>query len=568
MDLLPNSKGVFYMSNMSQSDSVCDVKRYHKVRFTYDFWISKHLVNVDHWREFSPSDCENCVDIEKDIGGEYPIVKFFPFHSVTSYCGYLTRKYKSQIPDGYVFRLPTEAELEYATVGTSDLWVLKSREYGVNKYGACGKDAHEKMDDLRRRKRLDKYGTWNIIFLNSKKAIVAGLACPFPTGIVDVWNPGIFVADRLGAIDAPVNYADEEVDPLHWVGAEDMDGICYCRSYVSYRSEGSCNDRHTFHFVVAPAIDKFNKYDETAIRSVRQATKNIPNRKYNFSVPKKVSHPKEIAFRLANGANMIFNACPAGKFDMSSVPGQEEKLHEVRITRPFWMTKYNVTIEQWEDFASNEYPGLYKKIQKAFSQYPVSVAQLRGCWSAYCDYLTCTYGHLIPKGYVFRLPSEAEWEYAFRGGERKDAVLMNDVGSSARRCREEFAKMLKKHKDIDKLGKWYPACFFCEGRASVYVGGRAKPHKWGFHDMWLVGRGQMTLDTFDYECNEWSGKAAKHIVYENKARDPLFWAGDSATRGIMRQNAYQRFNIPLHTPALARIVIGPDLVKEKVSKNR
>ena len=54
MELLPNREGSFYMSNMVNNDSQIDAKAYHKVRLTYDFWISKHWVSAEQWREYAP----------------------------------------------------------------------------------------------------------------------------------------------------------------------------------------------------------------------------------------------------------------------------------------------------------------------------------------------------------------------------------------------------------------------------------------------------------------------------------------------------------------------------------
>ena len=227
-------------------------------------------------------------------------------------------------------------------------------------------------------------------------------------------------------------------------------------------------------------------------------------------------------------------------------------------------TAGNVTIEQWEDFAENDCPGVYKKIQKAFAKYPVAIFRRCEQWIAYCKYLNATYGHLLPEGHVFRLPSEAEWEYAYFGGERRDKIDSNEIWTETDGHKRAFAKMLKKNKGVASLGKWRENGLFHD----IFIGGRAKPHRWGFCDMRMAAA-QMMLDTFDYECKEWHGEAAKHIFYPDKAIDPLNWAGDKANRCLLRQNFTARWNVGYDfNDVVAHIVIGPDIVNEyEVRKN-
>jgi formylglycine-generating enzyme required for sulfatase activity len=178
---------------------------------------------------------------------------------------------------------------------------------------------------------------------------------------------------------------------------------------------------------------------------------------------------------------------------------------------------------------------------------------------AYCEYLNATYGHLLPEGHVFRLPSEAEWEYAFCNGRSRASISKHEVSADmSQRYRDDFDKMLKKRKDIRDLGNWNSRGEF----PGILISGRAKPHEWGFYDMFL-DKAQMMLDSFYYHSRDWTGEPKKYIVYEDEAVDPLHWAGERANRFIARQNFSSRWNIDrCFNVTFAHIVIGPDLVKE------
>jgi len=100
---------------------------------------------------------------------------------------------------------------------------------------------------------------------------------------------------------------------------------------------------------------------------------------------------------------------PAGKFKMGSPASEkgrriDETQHEVTLTKPFYMGKYEVTQEQWEGVMGNN-PSSRNKGAKL----PVTNLSWNDCQEFIKKLNAKTKG-----GY--RLPTEAEWEYACRAG--------------------------------------------------------------------------------------------------------------------------------------------------------
>jgi formylglycine-generating enzyme required for sulfatase activity len=110
---------------------------------------------------------------------------------------------------------------------------------------------------------------------------------------------------------------------------------------------------------------------------------------------------------LGNGAILEMVAIPGGTFTMGSPVGRgyddEHPQHEVTVA-PFFMSKYPITQEQWK--AVMEWTPPYRC--KGASR-PVD----RVSWNdarEFCERLA------EKTGPAYRLPSEAEWEYACRAG--------------------------------------------------------------------------------------------------------------------------------------------------------
>ena len=109
---------------------------------------------------------------------------------------------------------------------------------------------------------------------------------------------------------------------------------------------------------------------------------------------------------------MEFAWIPAGRFEMGSPEGEEgrdanEVQHEVRISEGFWMGRYEVTQGEWEAVM-----GANPSEFKACARCPVESVS----WEDVQDFILELNDLQSGSGYVYRLPTEAEWEYAARAG--------------------------------------------------------------------------------------------------------------------------------------------------------
>jgi formylglycine-generating enzyme required for sulfatase activity len=126
--------------------------------------------------------------------------------------------------------------------------------------------------------------------------------------------------------------------------------------------------------------------------------------------------------------------CPAGRFKMGSPPNEpkrrpDEDQVEVTLTKGFWTGKCEVTQGQWKRVVG-KLPG---ELTPAGGEgddlpvYNVNYAEAEG----FCRKLTESARESgdLPREWEFRLPTEAQWEYACRAG-TKTATSFGDKLSS------------------------------------------------------------------------------------------------------------------------------------------
>jgi formylglycine-generating enzyme required for sulfatase activity len=109
-------------------------------------------------------------------------------------------------------------------------------------------------------------------------------------------------------------------------------------------------------------------------------------------------------FRSQQGIEMVY--IPPGRFLMGSEKGggSETPLHEVTISYSFYMGKYEVTQAQWQAVMGNN-PSNFKG-----DNLPVEQVS----WDDAIAFIARL--NAQNDGYSYRLPTEAEWEYASRAG--------------------------------------------------------------------------------------------------------------------------------------------------------
>jgi formylglycine-generating enzyme required for sulfatase activity len=184
--------------------------------------------------------------------------------------------------------------------------------------------------------------------------------------------------------------------------------------------------------------------------------------------------PKEVT----NSIGMKLVLIPNGKFVMG-MPKTEKILygneaeHEVEITKPFYMGAFEVTQEQYEkvmgrnpSYFSSTGPGKDKVKDLDTKAFPIEGLEWAEA-AEFCKKLTA-----LPEeaeaGRKYRLPTEAEWEYACRAGTKTrfsfgDDLALEQANIDGRFLTGDLVQQKALHRTC-KVGSY-------------------KPNAWGLYDM-------------------------------------------------------------------------------------
>ena len=142
------------------------------------------------------------------------------------------------------------------------------------------------------------------------------------------------------------------------------------------------------------------------------------------SLAKTLGLAVETTVDLGRGINLAMILIPQGKFIMGSPlsePGHkdDELQHQVVFSRPYFIGKYEVTQEQWEAVMGDN------PSQTKGAKLPVTNISWNDCQNFISKLNAKTESN-------YRLPTEAEWEYACRSGSKSaysvgDKITKNDA---------------------------------------------------------------------------------------------------------------------------------------------
>jgi formylglycine-generating enzyme required for sulfatase activity len=139
---------------------------------------------------------------------------------------------------------------------------------------------------------------------------------------------------------------------------------------------------------------------------------------------------------LANSLGMRFEKIPAGSFRMGATDGgdfDERPAHTVRISQDFFLGMYEVTQADWQS-VMEENPSWFSSTGPARAdvgtrdtrRYPVDHVT----WHEAVEFCRRLSQRPAEKqaGRSYRLPTEAEWEFACRAGTATDFSSGNELG--------------------------------------------------------------------------------------------------------------------------------------------
>ncbi|RCV64719.1 Formylglycine-generating enzyme, required for sulfatase activity, contains SUMF1/FGE domain [Methanophagales archaeon] len=298
------------------------------------------------------------------------------------------------------------------------------------------------------------------------------------------------------------NPARQEQSVTFTCHGDDPDSGDYIAEYRWESSiDGFLSNQKTFslpsltpgsHQIILRVKDSHGRWSSEITRNLRVEAIEIPPTEINDTTPEPSITPTPTpppAEIFTNTIGMEFVPIAAGEFEMGSPSDEEGRysdegpVHHVNIEKAFYMGRYEVTQKQWRAIMGDN-PSYFKG-----DDLPIETVS----WDDVHEFIK----KLNEKEGTgkYRLPSEAEWEYACRAG----TSTRYSFGDSE-----------------SKLGDY--AWYGDNSGAKTHPVGQKKPNSWGLYDM--------HGNVWEWVQDSWHGR------YDGAPADGSAWEGDGAYRVI------------------------------------
>ena len=237
---------------------------------------------------------------------------------------------------------------------------------------------------------------------------------------------------------------------------------------------------------------------KTNTRSSQKA--ELPENAKDQEVNREENQPQSFTEDLGNGIKLEMIAIPGGKFLMGSPEGEgydDEKPQHAVTVPPFYMGKYPITQVQYQQVmyknpSDFDFQSLFQSLFRSNErQRPVEEVS----WDdavEFCQRLS------KQTGTEYRLPTEAEWEYACRAGTTTKYYFGEDITSDLANYNQNIGKTIS-------VGKYPPNAF-------------------GLYDM--------HGNVWEWCQDDW------HVNYKDAPTDGSAWIADNVVTKILRGGSW------------------------------
>jgi formylglycine-generating enzyme required for sulfatase activity/serine/threonine protein kinase len=572
----------------------------HKVILTQPFFLGAHEVTQEQYQnvmglnpsEFAPTGArkESVVGLDTN---RFPVdtVSWF---DAADFCVKLSQQENLKSPyrrndqtvvqvEGDGYWLPTEAQREFACrAGTTTRFWVGNNESELPQVA------------------------W-LSNRNGYRSNTVGALRANPLGLFDVHgNNWEWTQDEWSPTYYEQVQGKPAIDPL---GPQTAEGQRVIRGGVWHLDATTCRSAYRYAYApthrwgaigirVALPVDAVRQaIQKPAVKNVAQGWKGWPKDApppaiAPFAAEQAKKHQEAWARHLGvpveytNSIGMKFRLIPPGEFEMGSTPEQikrlldegrrwnaydwylqetaQEHLHRVRITRPFYLGMHEATQEQYFKVMQTN-PSAFaatgtqrERVKGDTLQYPVEMLS----WDlaqTFCRRLGALPAANLEAD-AYRLPTEAEWEYACRAG----TTTINYAGDLDADLRE-FENLPDESLTIEMLPEAKFALPWNDGYAYTAPVGKFRPNPFGLFDM--LGN-----------VGEWCREFRSFGYYlESPTNDPP--GPDSGDWRIRRSGTYRSREYirsafrPASNPSFhdcdwgVRVVLSVDAVRKSLEKH-